>query len=280
MSAITPELVAATVRDLPPLPAVVAELIASLGREDLSAEELAARLSRDQALSAKTLRLANSSFYGMSRQIGTIQEAITILGLRTVRTVVTAAGVTGAFKRPPDIGFDFDAFWRHSIGSALCAQALARETGMDPDIGFTVGLMHDIGRLALATCFPQIYVRTLAHRHEQDCPYAEAERATLGIDHTAVGGHVAEHWRFSPVIVEAIANHHSPAMHHGPGFVGLAHLADSIAHGLALSGDPQDMVPATASDIWAAMAPAPDRCQRVFAQAEAQFDGVCRALLM
>ena len=149
-SPLTPELVAATVRELPPLPAVVTELIESLGHDELRSDDLARKISLDQALSAKTLRLANSSFYGMTRSIGSIQEAITILGLRTVRTVVMAAGVTGSFRRPPDIGFDFDAFWRHSIGTALACQALAREVGLEPDIGFTVGLMHDIGRVALA----------------------------------------------------------------------------------------------------------------------------------
>ncbi len=135
----------ATLRGLPPLPSVVLDLIASLGQEELSAAQIAAKISRDPALVAKTLRLANSSFYARGRQVGTIAEAITVLDLRTVRAAVMAAGLAGSFPRQP--GFDHDAFWRHSFGSALWAQALADELRRDDgDLAFTVGLLHEVAR--------------------------------------------------------------------------------------------------------------------------------------
>lgn len=280
MTPLTIQQVTSRVRDLPPLPAVVTQIIESMGHDDMSADDLALKISQDQALTAKTLRLANSSFYGMTRQIGSIHEAITILGMRTVRTVVTAAGITGSIPKRTGAGFDFDAFWRHSIGTALCAQALARELRMEPDIAFTVGLLHDIGRLALASCFADEYGLVLQHQREMDSLPTEAEQATLGFTHAAVGGAIAEHWRFSPVVVEAIAEHHTPALHHGPGLVGLVHLADNIAHALGLSGLANDLVPTLMPDIWTAMAPDPARCRQLFETTEAQFDGVCHALLM
>ena len=119
----------AALRDLPPLPSVVLELVESLGHDELSATQYAAKISRDQALAAKILRLANSSFYGRGRQVRSVPEAITILGLRTVRGAVTAAGLAGSFRRHP--GFDQTTFWRHALGSALCAQALAGELQRD-----------------------------------------------------------------------------------------------------------------------------------------------------
>ena len=92
----------AALRDLPPLPSVVLELVESLGHEELSATQYAAKISRDQALAAKILRLANSSFYGRGRQVRSVPEAITLLGLRTVRGAVTAAGLAGSFRRHPE----------------------------------------------------------------------------------------------------------------------------------------------------------------------------------
>ena len=113
MMQLTPEAIRRSVRELPALPAVVLELIQSLGDSEVSAEQLAAKISQDQAIAAKTLRLANSSFYGLPRQVTSIAEATTILGLRTLRSVATAAGLAGGFASSRCEGFDFDAFWRH-----------------------------------------------------------------------------------------------------------------------------------------------------------------------
>jgi len=272
------EQVLAGLKDLPPLPAVVQELMVSLGKEDLSADTIAFKLSRDPGLSAKTLRMANSSFYGLSRQVGSVQEALTILGLRTVRTLVMAVGVRSNFEVSPAVGFDLEHFWRHAIGTALCAQALAQETQMDGDIAFTVGLLHDIGRISLACAFPDDYAHVLAHQREHDSAPIDAERAVLGVDHAMVGGLLAEKWQFSPLIAEAITCHHAPAMHHGPGLVGLVHMADAFSHALGLSGEADEVVPSTPPDIWQAMAPNAETCLRMFAQIETQFDGVCQAL--
>lgn len=277
-SRLTHDQVLVSIRDLPPLPAVVQELMASMGREDLSAETIAFKLSQDPGLSAKTLRMANSPFYGMSRQVGSVQEALTILGLRTVRTLVMVAGVRNNFEVPSFVGIDLENFWRHSIGTAICAEALAQQAQMDSDIAFTVGLLHDIGRVSIACAFPEDYAKVIAHQHANDSVPIHAERDILGIDHAMVGGLLAEKWQFSPLIVEAISCHHAPAMHHGPGLVGLAHLADAFSHALGLSGQPDEAVPATPSDIWQAMAPDTEDCMRMFAHIETQFENVCQAL--
>lgn len=272
----------AALRDLPPLPSVVLELVESLGHEELSAAQYAAKISRDQALAAKTLRLANSSFYGRGRQVHSVAEAISVLGLRTVRGVVTAAGLAGSFRRHP--GFDHNAFWRHSIGSALCAQALAAELRRDDaDLAFTVGLLHDIGRLALASAFAPAYAEVERWRREQDCTDGDAERAVLGIDHAEVGGLIARQWNFAPAIVDAIRHHHEPP--HAPPdaagvtLTGIAHVADAIAHALGLAGDADEAVPALVLPVWAACRLDDAACMRLFARTEAQFDTVCEALL-
>lgn len=268
----------AALRDLPPLPSVVLELVESLGHEELSATQYAAKISRDQALAAKTLRLANSSFYGRGRQVRSVAEAIGVLGLRTVRGVVTAAGLAGSFRR--HAGFDHDAFWRHSIGSALCSQALAGELGRDDgDLAFTVGLLHDIGRLALASAFAPAYAEVEQWRRDQDCPDGEAERAVLGIDHAEVGGLIARQWNFAPPIVDAIREHHAPPDAAVVTLTGIAHMADAVAHALGLAGNADEAVPTLVLPVWTACRLDDAACLRLFARTEAQFETVCETLL-
>lgn len=268
----------AALRDLPPLPSVVLELVESLGHEELSAGQYAAKISRDQALAAKTLRLANSSFYGRGRRVHSVAEAISVLGLRTVRGVVTAAGLAGSFRRHP--GFDHNAFWRQSIGTALCAQALAVELRRDDaDLAFTVGLLHDIGRLALASAFAPAYAEVERWRRDHDGPGLEAERAVLGIDHAEVGGLIARQWNFAPAIVDAIREHHAPPDAAGVTLTGIAHVADAMAHALGLAGDADEAVPALVPPVWAACRLDEAACLRLFARTEAQFETVCEALL-
>jgi putative nucleotidyltransferase with HDIG domain len=268
----------ATLSDLPPLPSVVLELVESLGHEELSVAQYAAKISRDQALAAKVLRLANSSFYGRGRQVRSVAESITVLGLRMVRGVVTAAGLCGSFRR--HTGFDHDAFWRHSIGSALCAQSLAGELRRDDgDQAFTVALLHDVGRLALASMFAPAYAEVEQWRRDADCPDGDAERAVLGIDHAEVGGLIAQHWNFAPSIVDAIRHHHTPPVTTDLTLTSIAHVADSIAHALGLAGDPEEAVPTLVLPVWTACRLDDATCMRLFAQTEAQFESICDALL-
>jgi len=121
MNGLTTPQVLAEIRDLPALPAAVTELMLSLGDGAASADRIAEKISRDQALAAKALRLANSPFYGMPRQVSSLAEATSVLGLRMLRSVATAAGLSGAFTSPAGSGLDFSAFWRHSIGRSFCS---------------------------------------------------------------------------------------------------------------------------------------------------------------
>jgi putative nucleotidyltransferase with HDIG domain len=271
--------IVASVRDLPALPAAVMELIQSMGNSNVNAEELASKISNDQALAAKTLRLANSSFYGMSRQVTSIADATTILGLRTLRSVATAAGVAGNFAGVRCPGFDFNAFWRHCIGTALCARSLAQAARLEEETAFTLGLLHDIGRLALASSFADRYTQVLRYQREQDCPALEAERTILGTDHAQIGGLIAEHWRFAQGVVEAIVEHHDPKPAAVARLSDVVHVADNMAHALDLSRLEDDMVPPMSMAAWSRLALDERKCRQLFQSAESQHEAVCQALL-
>ena len=270
------------VRDLPSLPAVVTELLTSLEQEEFDAHALAAKIMLDQALAAKTLRLANSSFYGMSTKVTTIQQAISVLGFHSIRTMVTACAVTGGFAPVAGLAFDFAAFWRHSIASAVCARVLAPHCRINPDSAFTAGLLHDLGTLVLATRFPHDYARVAVYRREHDCMTAPAQRAVFGVDHAAVGSALAAHWKFPQPIQAAVAGHHLAdgglAARAPLTLTSLIYLANILAHALDLSGQEDDQAPPLALPVWQALALSEGEGEAVFTQSEQLFNEMCRML--
>jgi len=268
-----------SIHDLPAVPVIVSELIATLDNDDANANTLAGELSKDLALSAKTLRLANSSFYGRSNTVSTISQAIAILGFNSVRTLVTSAAVISHFAACKHASFDFEAFWRHSIGTALCARILAEQVQANPDRAFMVGLLHDIGRLVLVTGSPRHYAEVAAYRKEKDCYMFDAEQQVLGIDHAMVGCALASHWKFPPLIQNAIASHHAPDVSEPDMLGAVVHLADCIVHALDLSDDPSDLVYPVSEAVWRKFNLADDVLAKIYRQTEAQFDEASKILL-
>ena len=138
---------------LPTIPKVVQELIDSFNNDDVSIDEIARKLAADQVLSAKLLRLANSSYYHSSRSVGTVDDAVLMLGFMTVRTLVVSSGLTGSFKAMP--GVDLKQFWRYSMHTAVIAKWIAKQVHGNSDFAFTVGLMHAIGQLLMHAAMPE-----------------------------------------------------------------------------------------------------------------------------
>ena len=266
------------VQDLPSLPAVVMELLDSIDQDDVDIHVLARKVSHDQALTAKTLRFANSSFYGTPSKVTTIQQAITLLGVTNVRNLILAAALSGSFPENQCPGFSFKAFWRHAIATALCTKLLARHVHVNPDYAFTAGLLHDIGRLVLVTRFPSHYAQTLAYRKEHDCTLLDAERATLGIDHLIAGHALAVHWHFSEAMQYAIAGHHEPEKIESSLLVSLVHVANSIVHALDLAGEEDGLVPPVSLPAWNNLGLDENTYQHVLRETALQFEQLDQVL--
>jgi putative nucleotidyltransferase with HDIG domain len=250
MNTLQRDQVIARLHALPALPSVVAELLVSFDNEDVDIALLARQITRDQALTARLLRVANSSFYGLQCRVATINEAVVVLGFRTVRSMVLAVGLSDLFRVEQCPGFSARAHIRHGVGVGLAARTLARLTRRDEEIAFTGGILHDIGKLVLASCFAKQYTQALAYRELHDCPLVVAERDILGLDHAEVGGLLADAWRFPPSLRLAAAEHHSPAAATADSLADLVHIADAIAHGLGLEERPGEMVMAVDQTAW------------------------------
>jgi putative nucleotidyltransferase with HDIG domain len=279
MSVLSLDQVVHSVQDLPSLPAVVMELLSSIEQDDVDISVLAKKVSYDQALTAKTLRLANAASFGLQVKVTTIQQAITFLGFQTTRNLITAAAVTGCFSSGRCAGFDDKAFWRHSIAVAACARALARRMRFNQDYAFTAGLLHDIGRLVLVTADPQAYAGVVEWRLRNDSGWQDAERAVLGVDHVEAGVALAEHWNFSDTMRQAIAFHHAPEML-GAGFLAsIVHVANAIVHALDIAGEENERVPRVVSVAWDAMGLNEEAYLHLFRETEVQFAEMSAVLM-
>ncbi len=271
--------VLAKIDDLPSLPAVVMDVLNSIDDDNLDINELARKVSLDSALTAKTLRLANSACFAKQVKVTTIGHAITFLGISMVKNLITAAALTGCFPQKEWRNFDYKSFWRHSIATAVCARLVARHLRFNQDYAFTAGLVHDIGRLVLATQFPEQYEKVVQWRSAFDGHWLEAEHAVLGVDHVAAGCALAGHWNFSGTLQLAIAGHHQPDAP-GAGFLAtIVHIADCITHGLDLSLQQDERVPPVSIIAWNALSLPDDACQKIFAETEVETEDVSRVLL-
>lgn len=250
MNVLQQEQISARLKALPALPTVVCELLASFGNEEMDISQLSRQISWDQALTARLLRVANSSFYGLQSRVATINEAVVLLGFRAVRSMVLAVSVNSVFRADHCPGFDPQVYIRHSVGTGLAARSVALLTGRNPELAFTAGILHDIGELALAHCFPEQYAQVLAYREEQDCPLVVAERDIMGIDHAAVGGLLSDLWRFPSSLHSAVAEHHAPSSATAESLADITHVADAIAHSLGLSLTVGEMVMAVDPAAW------------------------------
>ena len=195
---------------LPSVPKIVQEVIDSFNNENVSIDELSKKLSADLVLSAKILRLANSSYYHVSRSIGTVDDAVLMLGFMTVRTLVISSGLTGGFKSMP--GIDLKQFWRYSLHTAVAAKWLARQVQANSDFAFTVGLMHAIGQLVMHAGMPEQMLAIDKIARPLDPRRPDVERNSLGYSFYDVGAELAKRWKFPDSFAVAIKAAEAPAL--------------------------------------------------------------------
>ncbi len=228
--------------ELAPLKSVATRAIQLAEDERSAAMDLATVISSDQALTAKLLRLSNSAYYGYSRRIGNVREAVILLGMRTVRSVAISSGIIDSFSvQVPHPMFVKDLFWAHSVCVGLVAEVIARETRIArPEDAFTAGVLHDVGKLAMMLAEPGEFGEVVDLVVNEKMRYGEAELAVFGVGHEHVGARLAERWKFPDPLSEAIRRHHPerpvPALESLGDIVAVANLACNRA-GLACGFD-------------------------------------------
>ncbi len=187
---------------LPTIPKVAQQLMLSFSSEDVTIDEIASQLSADPALSAKLLRLANSAYFQVPRTIGTVDDALRMLGFVMVRNLVLGNGMVTAFRNTP--GMNLKQFWRYNLYTACASRWLAGQSGMDADLSFTVGLMHGIGQLQMHSAAPQAMLALDQQLNVLAAGRAELEQRTLGFHYGDVAAELAKLWKFPQDIIAAL----------------------------------------------------------------------------
>jgi putative nucleotidyltransferase with HDIG domain len=225
--------------DLPSMPEVAFEVIRVADLSDSTAIHVAQTLAQDPSLSARVLRLSNSSFYGMSRDVASIQDAVILLGMRTIKSLaLVAASFPWLQKALNGKGLNPDLLWQHSLVCALISKDLAKKSELvDSELAFCVGLLHDLGQVVLCLWNEgDSEVENLEELIGLAPTFDAAEREKYGYDHAEVGGALASAWNLPEVYCDAIQHHHRPSeLSPTRPLADIIHVADILTRRLGLN---------------------------------------------
>ena len=238
------QLLVAEMSSLPSMPSLYTELLEEIRSPLSSTKRIGEIIERDIGMTAKVLQIVNSAFFGLRRQVSSAIEAISLLGQDTVMALALSSAIFSACEVKALGGVSLEAFWADGIRVGALARKLARFESLDSvgqQSAFTAGMLHDVGRLVLASQFPARYDKAMARMREVGSTLLEAEHEEFGASHPEVGAYLLGLWGLPDAIVEAVAYHHRPS---GPGdmaFTSLlaVHVANSVIEHVE-SGKPSE----------------------------------------
>ncbi len=225
----------AAIDKLPAIPAVYDELVAEMQSESCSMQKVAQLIRQDVAITAKILQMINSAFFGVATRVENPLQAVNLLGLDTVKSLVLTAGVFSQFKDPGISGFSIDDIYNHSLIVGAGARHFAKAFGLNrkqSEDALTAGMLHDIGKLVLLTNFAEEVRQMQKVMIDDHLTLHQAELKVLGATHCEIGAHLLSLWGLTDQILEAVALHDDPQKCVSPAVNVLAavHVANAIDH--------------------------------------------------
>ena len=235
---------------LPCLPSIYSELTAEMNSEDASVHKIGNLIAKDPALTAKLLKLANSSLFGRPQRIADPVKAAGMLGLDMVRAIVLTASILEDFKDLKSRHFSVEHLWEHAVVTASLCKAITQGQNFDnasPDVAFSAGLLHDIGKLLIAAHLPDSLAAIVQYMDRHQATITTAESHVLGTNHAAIGAYLLGLWGLPAPIVAVVAFHHAPDEQSGDDLLSLAivHVADAFANShcfLSTDGEPREFL--------------------------------------
>ena len=238
---------------LPSIPDLAHSLITTLNNPDATVEEVSDLITRDPAISAKLLRLANSAQFGLPRGVGSIEDAIAMVGMNKVRTLALGACLSGAFPEVP--GLDTRSFWKSSMACAGYSEWLARKVGVDVQMAWLTGMMLRLGELLMAQVQPET-VQAIAQAPQAPGARWQREKMLLGFTEGELTAELARRWNFPMQMVQALQRAADPLVEQAYSRLGaIVHLAGLLAD--TPNAGPEQ-VPELPADVLAALWLAPD----------------------
>lgn len=245
------------IKQLPTPPVVFTQINRVVNSPDASVYDVARIVAEDPGMSARTLRMANSAYYGLAQPVSSVRQAIVILGMDAVRSLALSAALLKTFSgylAEPEFQ---NNYWRHSLATASAARILHGKRTSDRGIrggeeGFTAGLLHDIGKLVMVCHIQVLRRQVLAHPQFGVVEDRFAEQEVLGFTHAEIGAVLAERWNLPEPLVAAIQYHHEPgaAPPEQARLARVVHAADYLAHWIADVARPQQrLIPLAEGDV-------------------------------
>jgi len=239
--------------DLPTLPRTVFRITEMINNPRSSARDLAHVITDDQVLTARLLRLVNSSFYGFPQRITTITRAIVIIGFDAIRHLLLTTSVFDIFSgRRSDLQNARENLWDHSLGCAVAAKVIGKHIRHDKiEELFVCALLHDIGKIVSMVYAQQDYEAVTHLAAEKDILLIDAEATLLTYTHSDIGRLLAERWNLPKMVAEVIFHHHTPDQAGAYAReAAVVHLADIFCRALQLGSGGDNRMPALNSSAW------------------------------
>jgi HD-like signal output (HDOD) protein len=225
--------------NLPVLPQIVSQVLKLADDPDASPKEMERIIERDPAVTAKILRVANSSYYG-SNQVASIGRAISMLGMNAIRSLIVGVAYQQIISgRAVASQFNKLEFWRHSLGVATGSRIISKiKIPMKSEEMYVAGMMHDVGLLVMDRFHPLELDKAIQYAGSEEIPLHQAEQLNFGFDHSQLGAILAEKWGLSPIVVNGVRYHHDTEMdeeHHDTTMI--ISLANKLAHECGLTNN-------------------------------------------
>jgi HD-like signal output (HDOD) protein len=265
--------------DLPSLPTIYGEINDVIQNPTSSANDIGSVISKDTSLSASLLRIVNSTFYGFPSKIDTLSRAVTILGIKQLKTLVIGVSIMNVFKNIPSTLIDMKSFWEHSVTCGIIARVIAGHKKIqNTERLFVAGLLHDIGRLVLYRYAPdEAKNALLMAKNSKDLLY-RLEDGFMGCNHSMIGGLLLKKWKLPVSLENIISHHHAPHESQDPLEPAIVHLADIMTNALHMGSSGERLVPALDSQAWECIGVSTNILNLTVTQAERQMEEVTRYL--
>jgi HD-like signal output (HDOD) protein len=243
------------VEKIPPFSSTVSKILELANNPRSSPTDLNRVISMDPTLTAKVLKLVNSVYFGLSRNVTSVVRAIIILGLNTIKNLALSTAVLGKmYQSSRKVGsFDFEEFWRHSLGCAVLARNLATRAGVpktEREEFFIAGLIHDLGKILLCEHARENFMAILEYLDNNMVYFFEAEEDLFGITHGDIGALLALQWKLAPSLVASTRFHHHPERaRDNREIVYCVHLADLICKKNQIGSSGDRLLPEIPEDV-------------------------------
>lgn len=260
---------------------VLEEIEAALQSPQCSLASIGEAIEKEPDLTARLLRLGNSSFYGFSMRLSTVAEAVSLIGIRQVQDLIAASSVIQQFSGVSDKFVNMQSFWQHSLACGIGARLLALERRLPkPDRFFVAGLLHDVGRLVLFSQTPEVAERIFELCQGERRLLYEAETAVLGFDHQRIGSALMLHWSYPAVLAQAVGHHHQPAIAPAGALEAtVVHVSDYLVNAMRIGSSGERFVPPLSGPACATLGLDPEALAGIVAGIDEQLEAVQEVFL-